>query len=202
MNRLEISDFVFPDNAIVVRGGTSSPPIILRSCYQVGNAEYGLAVVCGAGRSLEDLCEHVLHDTVRWTTVAVIRRAGGDVIKSPGRSPDSSSLIGLRTFPGAGDNPMDKRADKPLDEFGPRHGPENGMSDLPSVFADFHNADRLGRCGNFNTRGAREDFTKLGIQPFLGLTIRLYDGEQFSVEGRVIWDDTEGWVAEIDWSKL
>jgi hypothetical protein len=96
---------------------------------------------------------------------------------------------------------MGKRADKPLHDFGHRHGPEGGMSDLPSVFADFHNADRLGRV-RLNTRGAREDFAKLGIMPSLGLTVRLYDGEELSTEGQIIWDDAEGWVAEIDWSKL
>jgi hypothetical protein len=96
---------------------------------------------------------------------------------------------------------MGERAEESPGDTNCPHRPESDPAGLPIVFADFHNADPLGRV-RLNTNGAIERFKTLGIQPFPDLIILLYDGEQFSATGKVLWDDTEGWVAEIDWSRL
>jgi hypothetical protein len=96
---------------------------------------------------------------------------------------------------------MEKRSAESSGELGHRNKPEGKPSDLPAVFADFHNADELGRV-RLNTKGTRDDFEALGIHPYTGLRLLLCDGEQLSTEGIVKWGDAEGWVAEIDWSRL
>lgn len=76
----------------------------------------------------------------------------------------------------------------------------NSESELPRVFADFGNADRLGRV-RLNTEGAKTDLERNGIVLTSGMRITLYDDE-FVIEGIATWDDFEGWVAEIDWPGL
>lgn len=78
---------------------------------------------------------------------------------------------------------------------------ESGSTnDFPRVFADFNNADPLGRV-RLNTDGAREDIQRNGIVLTNGIQVTLYDGELVTV-GIVQHDDHEGWVAEIDWASL
>ena len=74
------------------------------------------------------------------------------------------------------------------------------INEFPRVFADFNNADHLGRV-RLNTVGASDDIQRNGIVLTNGMQVTLYDGELIIV-GTVRFDDAEGWVAEIDWSLL
>lgn len=71
------------------------------------------------------------------------------------------------------------------------------MVTSPRVFVDFQNADRRGRV-RLNTNGAKADLARGQVELTEGMRLELYDGE-IAATGVVRLDDTEGWVAEIDW---
>jgi hypothetical protein len=75
------------------------------------------------------------------------------------------------------------------------------MTGVPTIYADFNNADKLGRI-RLNTNGTLEDFRTLGIQPAPEMRVFLSDQEELCAEGTVEWDEIEGWVARIDWNNL
>jgi hypothetical protein len=78
---------VLPDDALVVRGGKNRPEDILRGT--------GIHPSGVAGVSVRDLAEAIPHGQVGVTTVGSVREAGGDVIRTVGRSPNHATLTGL-----------------------------------------------------------------------------------------------------------
>ncbi len=71
----------------------------------------------------------------------------------------------------------------------------------PKIFADFQNADRLGRL-RLNCVGTVQDLSAQGIQLKDGQEVLLYQ-EDLQVEGTVRYSEEEKiWVAEIDWNVI
>jgi hypothetical protein len=71
----------------------------------------------------------------------------------------------------------------------------------PRVFADFHNADRLGRL-RLDCAGTMGDLAEHGVQLRDGLALDLYS-EDLEVEGLVCYSPEEDlWVASIDWDAV
>lgn len=196
MENIQDKSQELPNDAVVVRGGRSSAQQIEQSRFLCNDYNFGIAVVSSHVVPFEILCEFIPHDMVRTTTVGEIRAAGGDVVASCGRGPNYAVLIGIsvdditlvtRQFDNhSGDFSMQ-------DETHPQHS-------VPRVFADFHNADRMGRV-RLNTEGAKQDLLNKKIVLYHGLQLELYDGELVTV-GTVRHDDVEGWVVEIDWSAI
>ncbi len=72
---------------------------------------------------------------------------------------------------------------------------------LPKVFVDFNNSDRLGRV-RLNTVGTVQDLSQLGIVLSEGAAIILRSFE-LEAEGTVTYSSEEGvWVAKIDWDEI
>jgi hypothetical protein len=72
---------------------------------------------------------------------------------------------------------------------------------LPSVTADFNNADLLGRV-RLSTVGALESLARSGLRLVDGLAVRVHD-EELEADGVVSYSTEEGiWVAAIDWSAV
>ena len=84
-----------PDDAVVVRGGRNSPIDLARGIgiHPVGIT--GVSVECDFGIALEDLAVGIPHGQIGVTTVARVREAGGDVVRTSGRSPHHATLVGL-----------------------------------------------------------------------------------------------------------
>jgi hypothetical protein len=55
----------------------------------------GVSVECGVGLSVADLAAVIPHSRVGVTTVGAVRAAGGDVVRTSGRSPNHATLTGL-----------------------------------------------------------------------------------------------------------
>lgn len=71
----------------------------------------------------------------------------------------------------------------------------------PRIFADFQNADRLGRL-RLNCAGTLRDLADQGVRLSEGLALELYS-EDLEVEGLVRHSAEEGlWVAAIDWQAI
>ena len=71
----------------------------------------------------------------------------------------------------------------------------------PRVFADFHNADTLGRL-RLNCAGTIHDLSEQGVQLREGLELVVY-GEELEVPGLARFSgDEHGWVAVIDWDAI
>jgi hypothetical protein len=71
----------------------------------------------------------------------------------------------------------------------------------PVIFADFNNADALGRV-RLNTVGTVEDLGRLGLQLADGLRVTLHD-DDLQADGVVTYSAEEHiWVAKIDWNAL
>jgi hypothetical protein len=86
---------IIPDEAIVVRGGQNRPEDIRRGIGTHPSGVTGISVECGEGLSVESLSVSIPHGQIGVTTVGVIRAAGGDVIRTTGRSPYHGTLKGL-----------------------------------------------------------------------------------------------------------
>jgi hypothetical protein len=84
-----------PDEAVVVRGGRNRPEDIQRSTGTHPSGVTGISVECGVGLSVEELAAMIPHGQVGITTVVEVRRAGGDVIRTSGRSSNHATLTGL-----------------------------------------------------------------------------------------------------------
>ncbi|MCE7985699.1 MAG: flavoredoxin [Caldilinea sp. CFX5] len=78
---------MWPDDALVVRGGNNRPEDIRRGM--------GVSVECGINVTIMQLVMLIPHGQVGITTVSEIRKAGGDVICTSGRSPYHATLTGL-----------------------------------------------------------------------------------------------------------
>ncbi len=84
-----------PDEALVVRGGRNQPADVHRGTTTHPSGVTGTSVECEVGASVAELAAGLPHGQVGATTVGAIRAAGGDVIRTTGRSPHHATLVGL-----------------------------------------------------------------------------------------------------------
>jgi hypothetical protein len=84
-----------PDEALVVRGGKNRPEDILRGIGTHPSGVTGISVESGVELSVKELALTIPHSQVGVTTVGAIRQAGGNVIRTSGRSPNHATLTGL-----------------------------------------------------------------------------------------------------------
>lgn len=84
-----------PDEALVVRGGRNRPEDIRRGTGTHPSGVTGISVECAVGLSVEELAVTIPHQQVGVTTVGEVRKAGGDAIRTSGRSPHHATLTGL-----------------------------------------------------------------------------------------------------------
>lgn len=111
---MEISGI--PDEAIVVRGGQNRPEDISRGMGKHPSGITGVSVEC-ARLDIIELAANIPHGQIGHTTVGDVRRSGGDVIRTSGRSRYHATLTNLTpqqvsnlltpTFP----NPAKKKPD-------------------------------------------------------------------------------------------
>jgi hypothetical protein len=84
-----------PDDAIVVRGGRNSPADLRRGTGTHPSGVTGVSVECAAGVTVDELATAIPHSHIGVTTVGAIRAAGGDVVRTSGRSQYHATLVGL-----------------------------------------------------------------------------------------------------------
>jgi hypothetical protein len=84
-----------PDEALVVRGGRNQPEDLRRGTRTHPSGVTGVSVECAEGLSVDALAAAIPHSQVGVTTVGAIRAAGGDVVRTSGRSPHHATLVGL-----------------------------------------------------------------------------------------------------------
>jgi hypothetical protein len=84
-----------PDDAIVVRGGRNFPVDIRRSIGTHPSGITGVSDESAEGLSVNELAASIPHGRVGMTTVGEVRRLGGEVHRTAGRSPNQATLTGL-----------------------------------------------------------------------------------------------------------
>jgi len=84
----------FADDATVVRGGTNTVEQISKGTATHPSGVTGISVECGTC-SVKDLARPLPHNQIGVTTVGAVRNAGGDVIKTSGKSPNHATITGL-----------------------------------------------------------------------------------------------------------
>jgi hypothetical protein len=84
-----------PDEAAVVRGGRNRPTDIQRGTDRHPSGVTGVSVECSQGVSVADLARSLPHGQVGVTTVGAVRVAGGDVVRTSGRTPYHATVTGL-----------------------------------------------------------------------------------------------------------
>ena len=84
-----------PDEAIVVCGGRNRPEEIQRGTGTHPSGVTGISVECAVGLTIEELSTIIPHGQIGSTTVGKVREAGGEVIRTSGRSPYHATLTGL-----------------------------------------------------------------------------------------------------------
>lgn len=84
-----------PDEALAVRGGRNLPADIVRGTGTHPSGVTGVSVECAVGVSVAERAAAIPHGQIGVTTVRAIRQAGGDVIRTTGRSPYHATLTGL-----------------------------------------------------------------------------------------------------------
>ena len=84
-----------PDEALVVRGGCNRPEDILRGTGTHPSGVTGVSVESATGVTVTELAATIPHGQVGVTTVGDVREAGGDVIRTTGRSLHHATLTGL-----------------------------------------------------------------------------------------------------------
>src|ERR1700730_878001 len=84
-----------PDEALVVRGGRNLPSDLRRGTTTHPSGVTGASVECAEGMSVEELAAAIPHGQIGVTTVGAIRAAGGDVVRTSGRSPRHATVVGL-----------------------------------------------------------------------------------------------------------
>jgi len=84
-----------PDVSWVVRGGQNRAADIERGFGTHPSGATGISVESAPGLSVQELAGAVPHGHVGVTTVGEVRAAGGDVIRTRGRSPNHATLVGL-----------------------------------------------------------------------------------------------------------
>ena len=121
------------------------------------------------------------------------------MIASSGRSPNHAIITGIRISDAQWATALfNSRREDPGQSSPQRH--RNNMKKSQRVFADFQNADRLGRI-RLNTAGAKEDLARSNINLIDGMLLELYDDEIVAL-GVARHDENEGWVAEVDWNAI
>lgn len=84
-----------PNEALVVRGGCNLPADIIRGTGTHPSGVTGVSVESAVSVSVAILAASIPHGQVGVTTVGEIRQAGGDVIRTTGRTPYHATLTGL-----------------------------------------------------------------------------------------------------------
>lgn len=84
-----------PDETLVLRGGRNQPADLRRGIRSHPSGVTGASVECAEGMSVEELAAAIPHGQVGVTNVGAIRAAGGDVVRTSGRSPHHATLVGL-----------------------------------------------------------------------------------------------------------
>ncbi len=84
-----------PDEALVVRGGRNQPEDIARGTGTHPSGVTGISVECGANISVSELAKSIPHKLVGMATVGEVRKLGGNVIRTSGRSPYHATLTGI-----------------------------------------------------------------------------------------------------------
>lgn len=84
-----------PDDALVVRGGQNSPELVRRGLGQHPSGVSGVSVHSSPGATVAELAVGIPNGQVGVTTVGKVRAAGGNVIRTSGRSPHHATLTGL-----------------------------------------------------------------------------------------------------------
>lgn len=89
----------------MVRGGRNRPEDIERGTAVHPSGVAGVSVGSAAGVGLAELAEPIPHGQVGVTTAGAVRLAGGDVVRTSGRSPNhaaSELLTPTRPNPSCG----------------------------------------------------------------------------------------------------
>jgi len=84
-----------PDDALVLRGGRNRPEDLERGTGTHPSGVTGVSVESAAGLSMQELAAGIPHRQVDVTTVGAVRAAGGDVVRTSGRSAHHATLTGL-----------------------------------------------------------------------------------------------------------
>ena len=84
-----------PDEALVVRGGRNLPADIVRGTGTHPSGVTGVSVESAVRVSVTKLAVFIPHGQVGVTTVGEVRKAGGDVLRTTGRSSYHATLTGL-----------------------------------------------------------------------------------------------------------
>ena len=92
---MEISGLRIPDDAFVVRGGRNQASDIQRGTGRHPAGITGVSVECAEDVPVAELAKTIPHGQIGRTTVAEVRKAGGDVVRTAGRSPYHATLTGL-----------------------------------------------------------------------------------------------------------
>ena len=92
---MEISVLRIPDNALVIRGGKNQASDIQRGTGTHPAGITGVSVECADGVPITELAKTIPHGQIGKTTVAEVRKAGGDVVRTAGRSPYHATLTEL-----------------------------------------------------------------------------------------------------------
>lgn len=87
---------IISGEAIVVRGGRNRPEDIRRGMGTHPSGIAGISVECAEGVDIIELATNIPHGQIGSTTVEEVRRAGGDVIRTGGRSPYHATLAYLK----------------------------------------------------------------------------------------------------------
>lgn len=86
---------IIPDEALVIRGGLNLPDDIRRGAGTHPSGVTGISVECALESSVEELAAIIPHGQLGCTNVGKVRQAGGDVIRTSGRSLNHATLVGL-----------------------------------------------------------------------------------------------------------
>ena len=84
-----------PDEALDVRGGRNQPDDFRRGIRTHPSGVTGVSVECAEVLSFAELAVAIPHGQVGVTTAGTIRAAGGDVVRTSGRSPHHATMVGL-----------------------------------------------------------------------------------------------------------
>ncbi len=86
---------IIPDEALVIRGGRNRPEDVRRGTGTHPCGVTGVSVECATGLTVAELASAIPHGQIGVATVGEVRHAGGDVIRTSGRSPYHATLTGL-----------------------------------------------------------------------------------------------------------
>ena len=90
-----ISGLRISDDALVIRGGKNQTSDIQRGTGTHPAGITGVSVESAEGVSIAELAQTIPHRQIGITTVSEVRKAGGDVVRTAGRSPYHATLTGL-----------------------------------------------------------------------------------------------------------